>query len=139
MGLAIRQREVAPRLAAGAYILHAGIEKRSADEQTAAGLHGFASGTYPFFKGLEPATFVKILSTAEIAIGTTLLLPIVPAWLAGAVLSGFSGGLLAMYASTPGMRKPNSIWPTPQGMAISKDVWMLGIGLGLLTDAATRS
>ena len=35
-------------------------------------------------------------------------------------------------------RKAGSVWPTPQGMAVSKDVWMLGIGLGLLADAASR-
>jgi hypothetical protein len=33
------------------------------------------------------------------------------------------------------LRKPGSIWPSQQGMAISKDSWMLGIGLGLLADA----
>jgi hypothetical protein len=35
------------------------------------------------------------------------------------------------------MRQPGSIWPTQQGIAVSKDIWMLGIGLGLLADAAT--
>jgi hypothetical protein len=32
------------------------------------------------------------------------------------------------------MHKPGSIWPTQQGTAVSKDVWMLGIGLGLVID-----
>jgi hypothetical protein len=32
------------------------------------------------------------------------------------------------------MHEPGSIWPTPQGIAISKDAWMLGIGLGLIVD-----
>jgi hypothetical protein len=49
------------------------------------------------------------------------------------VLTAFSGALLAMYWRTPTMRKPGSIWPTQAGTAISKDVWMLGIGVGLLT------
>jgi hypothetical protein len=31
------------------------------------------------------------------------------------------------------MRKPNSLAPTEQGLAIAKDVWLLGIGIGLLT------
>jgi hypothetical protein len=30
--------------------------------------------------------------------------------------------------------QPNSAWPTPAGTAVSKDVWMLGIGLGLLAE-----
>lgn len=37
-----------------------------------------------------------------------------------------------MYARTPALRKPGSIWPSQMGIAVSKDVWMLAIGLGLL-------
>jgi hypothetical protein len=51
-------------------------------------------------------------------------------------LTGFSGSLVAMYLRTPSLRKPASIWPSPQGIAVSKDIWMLGIGLGLLIDGA---
>jgi hypothetical protein len=40
-----------------------------------------------------------------------------------------------MYARTPALRKPGSIWPSQAGTGVSKDVWMLGIGLGLLVDA----
>ena len=43
-----------------------------------------------------------------------------------------------MYLRTPGMRKPGSLAPSPQGLTISKDVWMFGAGLGLLTDALVR-
>jgi len=43
-----------------------------------------------------------------------------------------------MYARTPALRKPGSIWPSPGGIPVSKDVWMLGIGLGLLADAARQ-
>jgi hypothetical protein len=42
-----------------------------------------------------------------------------------------------MYARTPAMHKPGSIWPTQAGTAVSKDVWMLGIGLGLILDSLT--
>jgi hypothetical protein len=62
---------------------------------------------------------------------------VVPAAIAGTALTGFSAGLMGLYARTPGLRKPGSIWPTPQGTAISKDVWMLGAGLALLADAWT--
>jgi uncharacterized membrane protein YkgB len=34
------------------------------------------------------------------------------------------------------MHKPASVWPSPAGVGVSKDVWMLGIGLGLLADTA---
>ena len=70
-------------------------------------------------------------------IGTALLVPVVPNAVAGAALTGFSGSLLAMYARTPAMRKPGSVWPSQTGIAVSKDVWMLGIGLGLVADGLT--
>jgi hypothetical protein len=74
----------------------------------------------------------------EIAVGSALLLPVVPAAVAGAALAGFSAGLLGLYVRTPGMRRgrfdPRS---TPEGLPISKDVWMLGAGLALLVDGAT--
>ena len=41
-------------------------------------------------------------------------------------------GLVGMYARTPALRRPGSIWPSQAGTGVSKDVWMLGIGLGLI-------
>jgi hypothetical protein len=133
MGLPITLSEIAPRISAGAFILNSGLGKRHADAQVAAGMHGFASGTYPFLKGLEPQQFIKLLSAGEIAIGALLLAPVVPTAVAGAALTAFSGGLLGLYLRTPGMRKPGSLAPTEQGLAIAKDSWLLGIGIGLLT------
>jgi hypothetical protein len=43
-----------------------------------------------------------------------------------------------MYTRTPTMHAPGSIWPSRLGIAVSKDVWMLGIGLGLLADAFSK-
>ncbi|NEK57149.1 hypothetical protein GCU56_04580 [Geodermatophilus sabuli] len=133
MRLPITLSEIGPRLSAGAFILNSGLGKRDADEGTAAGLHGFAAGTYPFLKGVEPTQFVKGLAYGEMAIGALLLTPFVPTAVAGAALTGFSGGLLGLYLNTPGMRKPGSLAPTPDGLAVAKDVWLLGIGVGLLT------
>jgi hypothetical protein len=133
MALPITLSEIAPRISAGTFILNSGLGKRGADEGTAAGLHGFASGTYPFLKDVDPATFVRVLSYGEIAVGAALLTPFVPTAVAGAVLTGFSGGLLGLYLNTPGMRKPGSLAPTQEGLAVAKDVWLLGIGIGLLT------
>jgi hypothetical protein len=133
MALPITLSEIGPRISAGAFILNSGLGKRGADEATAAGLHGFASGTYPFLKNVPPQQFVKGLAYAEIAVGAALLTPFVPTALAGAVLTGFSGGLLGLYLNTPGMRKPGSLAPTQEGLTIAKDVWLLGIGVGLLT------
>ncbi|MCW2531247.1 MAG: rane protein [Blastococcus sp.] len=133
MGLPITLSEIAPRISAGAFILNSGLGKRGADEATAAGLHGFASGTYPFLKNMQPQQFVRTLANAEIAVGAILLAPFVPTAVAGAALTGFSGGLLGLYLKTPGMRKPGSLAPTQEGLAVAKDVWLLGIGIGLLT------
>src|ERR671916_130534 len=133
MGLPITLSEIAPRISAGAFILNSGLGKRGADAETAAGMHGFAAGTYPFLKSVPPQQFVKQLSTAEIVIGGALLTPFVPTAVAGAMLTGFSGGLLGLYLRTPGMRKPGSLAPTEQGLSLAKDSWLVGIGIGLMT------
>jgi hypothetical protein len=133
MRLPITLSEIGPRISAGALILNSGLGKRGADEATAAGLHGFASGTYPFLKNVQPQQFAKALAAGEIAVGAALLAPVVPTAVAGAVLTAFSGGLLGLYLRTPGMHKPGSLAPTQEGLPIAKDVWLLGIGIGLLT------
>jgi hypothetical protein len=133
MRLPITLSEIGPRLSAGAFILNSGLGKRGADEGTAAGLHGFAAGTYPFLKGIEPRQFAQGLAYGEMAIGGLLLAPFVPTAVAGAALTAFSGGLLGLYLNTPGMRKPGSLAPTQEGLTVAKDVWLLGIGVGLLT------
>jgi hypothetical protein len=135
MRLPVTPSEIPPRIATGAFILNSGLGKRHADEATAAGLHGFAAGTYPVLKKIPPTTFAKLLSTAEITLGAALLIPLVPTAVAGAALTSFSGGLLGLYLRTPGMTKPGSVAPTQEGLPIAKDVWMFGIGLGLLTKA----
>ena len=133
LGLPITLPEIAPRVSAGAFILNSGLDKRNVPAEAAAGMHGFAAGTYPFLKSVPPDQFVKQLSTAEIVIGGALLTPFVPTALAGALLTGFSGGLLGLYLKTPGMRKEGSIFPTEQGLSLAKDSWLVGIGIGLLT------
>ncbi|WP_067485235.1 hypothetical protein [Actinomadura hibisca] len=138
MRLLARPHQLPARLATGAFILNSGLGKAKADKDTAAGIHGMASGTYPFLKGQDPERFTALLSKAEIGIGAALLLPFVPSALAGAALTGFAGGLLGLYLRTPGMRQPGSLKPTEQGIAIAKDVWMLGIGLSLVAEELGR-
>jgi uncharacterized membrane protein YphA (DoxX/SURF4 family) len=137
MSFSAKARRLPGRLSAGAFILNAGLGKWNADEETAARLHGMASGTYPFLAKLKPRDFARLLSAGEIAVGSALLLPVVPAAVAGAGLVTFSAGLLGLYARTEGMRKEDGVRPTQQGTALAKDVWMLGIGLGLIADALT--
>ena len=137
MRVAAFARRQPGRLAAGAFILNSGVGKWSADEETAARLHAMASGTYPFLARLKPRDFARLLAAGEIALGAALLLPVVPDALAGASLTAFSGGLLGMYLRTPGLRREGSIRPTQRGVPLAKDVWLLGIGTGLVIDALT--
>ena len=137
MRFSVKARHLPPRVAAGAFILNSGIGKLRVDEETAAQLHGFATGAYPFLARLKPADFVRLLAAGEITLGAALLLPVVPAAVAGAGLAAFSGGLLGLYARTPGMREEGSPFPTQQGIPLAKDAWMMGIGLGLVIDDLT--
>ena len=130
MRLAVR--DIPTRLSAGAYVLHAGWDKWHGTEAQANGVHAMAAGAYPFLADIPPSRFLKVLAGAEIGLGLGLLAPVVPTRLAGAGLTGFAGGLVAMYLRTPTLHKPGSVWPTPAGTGVSKDVWLLGIGLGLL-------
>jgi hypothetical protein len=137
MDFSIKARQVPPRLATGAFILNSGLGKLSADEATAAQLHGFAAGTYPFLKKLKPKDFVRLQAYTEITLGVALLIPVVPGIVAGAGLTAFAGALLGLYANTPGMRKPGTPLPTQEGTALAKDVWMAGLGIGLIVDDLT--
>lgn len=130
----MKLRQTPPRVATGALVLHSGLQKWKGDDATAEMVHGMACGAYPFFKKLTPQQFLRLLSCGEIATGSLLLAPFVPAVVAGAALTGFSGALLGLYARTPGMRQPGSVWPTQEGTVLAKDAWMFGIGLGLIAD-----
>jgi hypothetical protein len=132
MALPITLSEIPARVSAGAFILNSGLGKRGADADAAAGMHGFASGTYPFLKSVPPEQFAKVLSTSEIVLGAALLTPFVPTIVAGAALTAFSGGLLGLYLQTPGMRKEGSLAPTQEGLALAKDSWLVGIGLSIM-------
>lgn len=130
------------RLTTGAYILHSGYEKWGAGPEQAQGMHGMASGAFPPLATLPAPAFAKGLAVGEMAVGAMLLAPMVSPIRAGVGLTAFSGALLTMYSRTPGMRKPGSPWPTPEGIGLSKDVWMSGAGLSLilggLTDGARK-
>lgn len=50
---------------------------------------------------------MRLLAATEITLGAALLIPVIPA-AAGAGLAAFAGGLLGLYAKTPGMRQPGT-------------------------------
>jgi uncharacterized membrane protein YphA (DoxX/SURF4 family) len=138
MRFPLRLRHVPGRLATGVFFLDSGLGKRGADQQTAETLHGMAANAYPFLGAVDPKTFVRLLSAGELAVGAALLLPVVPTAVAGGALAAFSAGLVGLYARTPGMRREGSVFPTEQGLILAKDVWLFGLGLGLLIDGLTE-
>lgn len=135
MTLSAKLRRAPGRLATGAFILNSGLGKLGGDAQTAQQTHGMAAGAYPALGKVPPVPFLKALGAAEVALGVALLLPVVPAGVAGLALAGFSGSMLGMWWRTPGMHEEGSPRPTKQGIPIAKDVWMLGIGAALCADA----
>ena len=135
--MAFKAWHIPVRVATGAIVLNAGLRKRAADEETAKGLHGFATTAYPEFEDTPPEKFASMLSTGEITVGALLLTPIVPTAVAGLALTTFAGLLMRLYLNAPGLREEGSLQPTEQGTSIAKDVWMLAIGTALTIDGVT--
>ncbi|MFD7783958.1 hypothetical protein ACFV4Q_12800 [Streptomyces nojiriensis] len=131
-------RQLPLRLTAGTFFLNSGISKLGADEATAEGLQQFAATTYPFLGRQDARKFVRLLSVGELAIAAALLVPVVPAAVAGAALTAFSVGTIGLYLRTPGMREEGSLRPTEQGITLAKDVWLLGIGVSLIADGVNE-
>jgi uncharacterized membrane protein YphA (DoxX/SURF4 family) len=133
----MKLRNIPTRLATGAYVLHSGMDKWNAGPEVAAGFHGFASGAYPQVRNMPATQFLRTVSVGEVAVGAALLSPFVSPLAAGAALTGYAAGLVGLYARTPGMRRPGSVWPTEAGQGLAKDVFMVGVGLGLVLDGLT--
>lgn len=127
------------RLTTGAYILNSGLNKRSLDEESAAGLQHLAGNAFPQVMDLEPARFGKLLCAAEITVGLTLLTPFIPSRLAGLVLGAFSGGMMRMYLKTPDFTEEDGIRPSAAGVPFAKDIWMLGIAAALVLDTKSKT
>lgn len=135
MSLSAKIRRAPLRLATGAFIFNSGVDHLEADDETAGQLHEMAAGTYPFLRKVDPKLFTKALAAGELAVGGLLLAPIVPLGLAGLALTGFAGGLIGLYARTPGLRRERSVFPTQQGLGFAKDTWLAAIGISLVADA----
>jgi hypothetical protein len=131
-------RQIPLRFTAGTFFLNSGLSKRGADEATAERLHRFAATTYPFLGKYDARQFVRLLSAGEVAVAATLLVPVIPAAVAGAAVTAFSVGTLGLYVRTPGMRQEGSLRPTEQGIPLAKDFWMLGIGLSLIAEGLKK-
>lgn len=117
----------------GAFITNTGVGKIGMPAEHSAGIQQAAASGIPALAKLPSDKFGSWLGWAETAIGATLLAPFVPNRVAGAALTAFSGGLLSMYFRNPENTEADGIRPSQEGMALSKDVFMLAIGLSLLT------
>ena len=131
---AAKLRRAPLRIATGGFILNSAVGKVGGDEKTAAGLHGMATRAYPILSKAEPQPFLKVLTAGELSVAAALLLPFVPARLAGIALIAFSGSLLSMYARIPFLHD-KFLRPTPGGVPMAKDIWMMGIGISLVLDS----
>lgn len=135
----MRLSHVPLRLAAGAFILNAGVSHLGMDSDTAKGVHGMASRAYPPLTRVDPQPFGQALAAGEIALGAALLIPVIPSGLAGLALAGFSGSLLGMYVRTPALHQEGSLRPNTEGTAIAKDSWLAGIAAALIIDQVVGS
>ncbi|MCT2279571.1 helix-turn-helix transcriptional regulator [Micromonospora chalcea] len=69
---------------------------------------------------------MRLVGVGELALGTALLIPDVPAKVAGAALTAFSAGLLGLYLRIPGMRAEGSSHPE-QPITIGKLADLTGV------------
>ena len=92
MASKLKARDVPGRVSAGAYILHAGLQKWDADEGRATAVHGMAAGAFPVLRDIPPERFVRMLALGEIGTGVALLTPFVSTATAGAASSPPSPG-----------------------------------------------
>ena len=134
-----RPHQWPPRIAAGAYILDSGLTLAQADREAATGVYGMAADGLPVPPPLRSRDGSSgCCRRPQIAVGSALLLPVVPSLFAGAALTAFAGGLLTFYVKTPGLREDGTLRPSQEGVSVAKDVWLLGIGLGLVLEELTQ-
>ena len=117
----------------GAFVTNTGVGKIGMPAEFSAGVQQAAASGIPALAKLPSDKFGTWLGYAETAVGATLLAPFVSNKVAGAALTAFSGGLLSMYFRNPENTESDGIRPSQEGMALSKDVFMLAIGLALMT------
>lgn len=115
----------------GAFVTNAGGDKIGMSAEYSAGVQQAAASGIPALAKLPSDKFGTWLGYAETAIGASLLAPFVPSKVADAALTAFSGGLLSTYFRNPENTEADGIRPSQEGMALSKDVFMLAIGQAL--------
>ncbi|GAB3941677.1 hypothetical protein [Corynebacterium tapiri] len=126
------------RVIPGAFILNAGVQKIGMPAEASEGLQEFAATGVPAVKELPKEKFGTIIGWSEAAVGGALLAPFVPNFVAGGALTAFSAGLLSLYFADEENTEDDGIRPTEKGLDLSKNAWLLAIGLGLLTSVGGK-
>ena len=127
-------RHLPARTAAGAYILSSGLDGLQADDDRAKRTQVMAAEAYPQLGQVDPQTVTRAVAVGEVALGVALLVPLVPSSIAGLGLGAFAGAMLGVYLRAPGLRRAESMRPSADGVALAKDVWLLGIAGTLILD-----
>ena len=125
------------RLSTGAFVVNSGIGTFNADDETTKRLQTTAARLVPQVERMQPRTFAKVLAAGEVTLGTALILPVVPAAVAGLGLSAFAASMLAAQRPTNGQHADGPGQPATQATPNATDAWMLGAGISLLLDALT--
>jgi hypothetical protein len=142
MELSANVRRAPLRLTTGAFVLNSGVTRFNADEQTSKRLQQTAAQWLPQVNRMDSRTFAKTVAAGEVALGTALMLPVVPAAIAGLGITAFAASLLAARGSAAGQHVGPTGVPTESTTpepAVPKatEAWMLGSGVSLLLDALT--
>jgi hypothetical protein len=136
MEISASVRRAPLRLTTGAFVLNSGVSTFGATDEKSARLQSSAARLVPQVERMNPRTFAKLLGAGEVTLGTALMLPIVPAAVAGLGLTAFAASLLAMRPSTNGPHTDTDA-DTSSAVPIATEAWMLGSGVSLLLDALT--
>ena len=137
MEISASVRRAPLRLSTGAFVVNSGIAAFSADNETTKRLQTTAARLMPQVEKMDPRTFAKVLGAGEVTLGAALILPVVPAAVAGLGLSAFAASLLATQRPTNGQHADATSQPATPAVPNATEAWMLGAGVSLLLDALT--
>jgi len=137
MEISANLRRAPLRLTTGAFVVNSGISTFNADDETTKKLQTSAARLVPQVERMDSRTFAKVLAAGEVTLGTALMLPVVPAAVAGLGLSAFAASLLATQRHTNGQHADARSEPPAPATVTATDAWMLGAGVSLLIDALT--
>ena len=137
MEISANLRRAPLRLSTGAFVVNSGITTFNADIEASKKLQANAARLVPQVERMDPRTFAKMLAAGEVTLGAALILPVVPAAIAGLGLSAFAASLLAAQRPANGQHAEGMNEPPTQAAPTATDAWMLGAGLSLFLDALT--